>query len=466
MVFSSFTFLSLFLPVVLTLYYLLPSIKQKNLFLLASSLFFYGAGQPLALVYMLVLIAIVYSSALLLKELPIGFTRKALFIITLLFVFGGLFFFKYINFFVSIINSDILLHSIILPIGISFYTFQIASYLIDVYKGTLPQKNIFNLALYISMFPQLVAGPIVKYETISHQLTKREITLSNAYMGFKRFLIGLSKKIIIADTLAVSADRIFDAQIQSLSPSILWCGVLLYALQIYFDFSGYSDMAIGLGRMLGFKFLENFNYPYVSKSITEFWRRWHISLSSWFKEYVYIPLGGSRECLFKTIRNLLIVFLLTGIWHGAVYTFIIWGLWYGCFLVCEKVLKHIFKDVRVFKSKIMVPFYYAYTFFVILIGWVFFRSDTLTNAWLYIKGLFGMLNFSQSCGLNFYIANSGLAIMAIAMILSVGVGKKVIIYLENTKYSFVVDLFLILLLFLSVILLTIRSYNPFIYFRF
>ncbi len=342
MVFSSFTFLCCFLPFVLLGYFCCPNLKIKNLFLLISSCIFYGWVDVDYLKLMFFVIFITYIGALVVDSVISKIKKICFLLVFVLFVFAGLFYFKYFNFAIEIINDiyhkNIETWHLILPIGISFYTFQAVSYLVDVYRGAKPQKNFFNLALYISMFPQLVAGPIVKYQTVEKQLTERKHSLDNVYTGVQRFIIGLSKKILIADTLAMSVDKIFSTPIHELSFGIVWIGIIFYALQIYFDFSGYSDMAIGLGRVFGFKFLENFNYPYVSKSISEFWRRWHISLSSWFKEYVYIPLGGNKEGLRKTLRNLLIVFFLTGLWHGAEYTFVVWGLWHAFFIMAERLL--------------------------------------------------------------------------------------------------------------------------------
>lgn len=320
------------------------------------------------------------------------------------------------------------------------------------------------------MFPQLVAGPIIRYESIENKLTQRTHTLTDIYSGCQRFLMGLSKKIIIADSLAFSVDKIFNTPLHNLSVFILWVGILFYALQIYFDFSGYSDMAIGLGRIFGFKFLENFNYPYLSKSVTEFWRKWHISLSSWFKEYVYIPLGRNRNGLQKTLRNILIVFFLTGLWHGAEYTFILWGLWHAFFIMLEKIilsLKSFFNiSLNFTKSIYKIPLY-IYTAFIVLIGWVFFRAPNLNYAFLYLKGLFNQINFKPEFGPGYYFSSGSWIICAIGIFLAIGIGKKLIMATSHYKYfNICFDLFLLCSFFLSIVFLTSTSYSPFIYFRF
>ncbi len=474
MLFSSFTFLCYFLPIVLVGYFCCPTLKVKNLFLLFASCVFYGWGGAKYLFLMLSIILIAYFGAIWIAKSRFLWIKKIKFLLFLILLFVGLFYFKYFNFGIQILKDvfDKKIDSfyVILPIGISFYTFQSVSYLIDVYRGiVLPQKSFVNLALYISMFPQLVAGPIVKYQTVSVALTSRKHTIEDVYQGMCRFIMGLSKKILIADTLAFSVDKIFATPVSELSILILWFGIIFYALQIYFDFSGYSDMAIGLGRIFGFKFLENFNYPYSSTSITEFWRRWHISLSSWFKEYVYIPLGGSFKGLKKTLRNLLVVFFLTGLWHGAEYTFLVWGLWHGFFIMFEKIISNIklyicpWFVVRGFGKFFM----WIYMSLVVLIGWVFFRSKNLDHALLYIKGLLGDINFSPDLLLGYYVPQTTFIIFIIAVILSFGYGKKVILWMDSKLFTKVLkDIYVLLLLFLSIVFLTATSYSPFIYFRF
>ncbi|MBO7244378.1 MAG: MBOAT family protein [Alphaproteobacteria bacterium] len=476
MVFSSFTFLCYFLPFVLLGYFLCPSLKIKNLFLLGVSLIFYAWGEPKYLFVMVSVIFLSYVGALCIHQVKRHFYKKIVLFFFLILLFSSLFYFKYFNFTVQILTDIFHQHidfvKVILPIGISFYTFQAVSYVVDVYRGGIPQKGFLNLALYISMFPQLVAGPIVKYQTIEQQLTTREHTVNDVYEGILRFIMGLSKKILIADTLAVSVDKIFDTPVPELSFPVVWMGIIFYALQIYFDFSGYSDMAIGLGRVFGFKFLENFNYPYVSKSITEFWRRWHISLSSWFKEYVYISLGGSWQGLRKTLRNLLIVFFLTGLWHGAEYTFIVWGLWHGFFIMGEKIISKgliLFHLSRIFeKLKIILkPLLSIYTLLVIFIGWVFFRAKNMDSAILYIKALFNQIDFSPDFTLAYYVSGSAWIIFFISLLLAMGYGKKILDFSQKYQTTKILrDITLFLSFLLCIIFLTGSSYSPFIYFRF
>ena len=476
MVFSSFSFLCYFLPFVFVVYFSFRNINTKNLFLLAASLFFYAWNDPKYLLIMLLVIFATYFGSLCVYTCHKQILKKLFLVLFLILIFSFLFYFKYFNFLVKIFEDVGYkkgnLIEIILPIGISFYTFQAVSYLLDVYRGMRPQKNLSNLALYISLFPQLVAGPIVKYKTVAVALTERTHSIKNVYEGFVRFIIGLSKKILIADTLAMSVDKIFETPIQELSFSIVWVGIIFYAFQIYFDFSAYSDMAIGLGRVFGFKFLENFNYPYISKSITEFWRRWHISLSSWFKEYVYIPLGGSWYGLKKTLRNLLIVFFLTGLWHGAEYTFIAWGLWHGFFVMFEKIFLRIrklfsFKIGSLFFKTILNLFLRCYVFAVVLIGWVFFRADNIQDAILYLKAMCNKVSFTPDFYMGYYVSDGSWIVFSIAVILSLGFGKKCLNFMEKRFNTiFIRDMFLLFLLFLCVMFLTATSYSPFIYFHF
>ena len=465
MVFSSFTFLCYFLPLTLLGYYIIPNLKLRNLFLLIASVIFYAANDYKCLFYLFNIIFATYICALFISKETSGL-RKVFLLGGLVFIFGLLFYFKYTTFTLvtigELLQKNWIVSQIVMPIGISFYTFQAASYLIDVYRGGAVQKNFFNLALYISMFPQLVAGPIVRYDSIKNELTNRTHSIENIYLGFQRFLVGLGKKIIIADVLGLSVDRIFTTPVENLSVQIVWVGIIFYSLQIYFDFSAYSDMAIGLGKMLGFKFPENFNYPYIAKSISEFWRRWHISLSSWFKEYVYIPLGGNKKGLKRTCFNLMIVFLLTGIWHGANWTFILWGVWYGIFIVIEKcVFQYFHVKMNIFYSILAR----LYTLFVVIIGWVLFKSDSIEHAYRYIKALFGCIPFQQKFGIDYYVRPGCWMIAILAIVLSLGI-TRFIPLLKNRKINLVYDLFLFATLFLCILLLTANSYSPFIYFNF
>ncbi|MEI3251446.1 MAG: MBOAT family O-acyltransferase [Candidatus Gastranaerophilaceae bacterium] len=376
MLFSSLTFLFGFLPILLILYFIIKNRKYKNVVLLIFSLLFYAWGEPKYILLMLLTILIVYIFGILIdkfdreKKLTL---KKLSLILCIILVLGSLIFFKYSNFLIeninSIFNTKINLINVIMPIGISFYTFQILSYIIDLYNKKIKlQKNYFSLALYVSLFPQLIAGPIVRYETVEEEIDNRKETKKDVIAGTKRFIIGLSKKVIIANQMALLADLIFNKHNGSYGTSIIWLGTLAYTLQIYFDFSGYSDMAIGLGRIFGFHFLENFDYPYISKSVTEFWRRWHISLSTWFRDYVYIPLGGNRVNKFKWIRNIILVWLLTGLWHGAAWNFIIWGIYYGLLLLFEKLF------LNKLLNKLPSIINWLYTFIIVMIGWMIFNQ--------------------------------------------------------------------------------------------
>ena len=461
MVFSTPIFLFLFLPAVLVLNYIIPKkyIAAKNVVLLIASLFFYAWGEPKNVLLMLLSIAVNYVCGLLLGKFDSDEKkRKVVLWASVVFNLGLLFFFKYFNFVTGGIFP-----AIKLPIGISFFTFQIMSYTIDVYRRSVePQKSLLKLALYISLFPQLIAGPIVRYIDVEKQLTYRECTAEKTARGMIRFSMGLAKKVIVSNTVAAICDGIFGST-NTVPAFTAWVGVICYALQIYFDFSGYSDMAIGMGHMLGFDFLENFNYPYVSCSVQEFWRRWHISLSSWFRDYLYIPLGGNRRGKVRTYINLIIVFACTGLWHGASFSFIVWGLWHGLFLVIERLG---FKKVL---DKLPKFIGWIYTMLVVLVGWVFFRADTLSAAMKYLGEMFsfsgGVANgMAQFDNLSFIIT-------VIAIILCTPVYQFLKGKLEKTevgkKAAFVIGAVLATGLFiLSVIFLTGSGYNPFIYFRF
>lgn len=461
MVFSTPIFLFLFLPAVLVLNYIIPKkyIAAKNVVLLIASLFFYAWGEPKNVLLMLLSIAVNYVCGLLLGRFDSDEKkRKVVLWASVVFNLGLLFFFKYFSF-----VTGGLFPVIKLPIGISFFTFQIMSYTIDVYRRSVePQKSLLKLALYISLFPQLIAGPIVRYIDVEKQLTYRECTAEKTARGMIRFSMGLAKKVIVSNTVAAICDGIFGST-NTVPAFTAWVGVICYALQIYFDFSGYSDMAIGMGHMLGFDFLENFNYPYVSCSVQEFWRRWHISLSSWFRDYLYIPLGGNRRGKVRTYINLIIVFACTGLWHGASFSFIVWGLWHGLFLVIERLG---FKKVL---DKLPKFIGWIYTMLVVLVGWVFFRADTLSAAMKYLGEMFsfsgGVANgMAQFDNLSFIIT-------VIAIILCTPVYQFLKGKLEKTevgkKAAFVIGAVLATGLFiLSVIFLTGSGYNPFIYFRF
>lgn len=474
MLFSSTTFIYLFLPAVLFGYYVLFRWKRslQNIFLLLVSLFFYAWGEPKFVLIMIASIICNWLFGLLVnnfKNTEKVVAAKIIVALTCVMNLGLLFVFKYLNFttdtICSIFNIDSTLPTIALPIGISFFTFQAMSYVIDVYRGNGGvQKNILNVGLYISFFPQLIAGPIVRYETVADQILNRKETFNDFFDGFGRFIIGLSKKVILANSFAIVADRYFDgvAVGETLSVTSAWLGAIMYTLQIFFDFSGYSDMAIGLGKMFGFHFLENFDYPYISKSITEFWRRWHISLGSWFRDYVYIPLGGSRVNKHRLVFNLFVVWLLTGIWHGANWTFVVWGLMYFVLLTMEKLTgldKKQGKTLNVFK--------WIYTILFVVLGWVIFRSNSLASALVYIKSMFGLSGnvFTDDIFTGYFLQNVVLLIIGIMVCTPLLRLVK-----EKTKTNYITEIiyivFMVTLFIICVSSLVSSSYNPFIYFNF
>lgn len=462
MVFTSINFLYYFLPTVLILYFIVPK-KYKNLLLLISSLLFYFYGEPKYIILMIIEIVLAYFEARLIEK----YKSKEIFIFSIFIHVLLLCIFKYTNFLITningIFNTNISLLNIVLPIGISFYTFQIISYLVDVYKEKVKaQKNFISLATYVSLFPQLIAGPIVRYETINDELDNRKQTFNDFSSGISRFIIGLSKKVLIANVLG----ELCNIFILSNEKTVLfyWIYGISYSLQIYFDFSAYSDMAIGLGRMFGFHFMENFDYPYISKSITEFWRRWHISLSSWFKDYVYIPFGGSREGTFKLIRNILIVWLLTGLWHGSEWTFILWGMFIGILLVIEKLLlnKYIEKLPSIVRR--------IYTLFIIMISFIIFSGSNINESFNNIVGLFNFSNPFINKFTIHYLKDYGL-VLIIAIFLSTPILKNTIIKLkENKKINNIINILDIIVLLILLVIVTSylidSSYNPFLYFRF
>ena len=466
MVFSSMIFIWVFLPILFLIYFIVPK-KFKNIVLLIFSLLFYAWGEPIYILLMLFSIVINYFLGLFIDKYKKQ--RKLFFIIDVIFNISLLGYFKYFNFFAININAifgnELLsLRNIMLPIGISFYTFQILSYIIDLYRKEINvQRNIINLALYISFFPQLIAGPIVKYKDIEKEINDRKVDIDLFSYGIKRFVYGLGKKVIIANYLAYVVDKIYGLSINNLNTPLVWLAAILYTLQIYYDFSGYSDMAIGLGRMFGFHFKENFNYPYIASSITDFWRRWHISLSTWFKEYVYIPLGGNRKGKERTYINLIIVFFLTGLWHGANYNFIIWGLFHGLFILIERVFLKKYLDNNKFKV-----INYIYTLLIVIIGWVFFRIEDLNMALDIIKLMFSF-NFNTVYIILPQIINIKTLIIIMLSILLSGplqlLFKKIKIDITNMN-SFFEILFIIAILFISTMELVSGTYNPFIYFRF
>ncbi|MEW6599814.1 MAG: MBOAT family O-acyltransferase [Nitrospirota bacterium] len=469
MLFTSEIFIFLFLPLVIICNFVLSE-KHRNFLLLLASLFFYAWGEPVFVFLMIASITINYFFGILLEK---DGNKKILLGLSVSFNLALLIFFKYTNFIVENINNLLIFYGINkiefyyvkLPIGISFFTFHILSYIIDVYrKDVSAQKNPLDLGLYISFFPQLIAGPIVRYHDIAHQLKHRFITNEKVIYGIKRFIIGFAKKIVIANSMGHIADKIFALEASNITCSVSWIGAICYSLQIYYDFSGYSEMAIGLARIFGFHFLENFNYPYFSQSIKEFWRRWHISLSSWFRDYLYIPIGGSRNGKGKTYRNLLIVFLLCGLWHGSSWNFIIWGLFHGFFLVLERT------RFGIFIGNMWQPFRHIYALFVVITGWVFFRADNLTHALNYLKNMFGMGHATSSLKVSMFLTNETPIILIIALIGMIPVipnlAKALYRYSQKESFFYVEASLHLTIFFISITWLINSSYNPFIYFRF
>jgi len=468
MVFSSSIFLFFFLPLVIIGHYLLRE-KYRVYFLLFASLFFYAWGEPRYVLVMLLSIAINYTFGILIdKAFANKSLAKTLLVLSIALNLGILFYFKYLDFSLSAINGIFYTgyeyKDIIMPIGISFFTFQGMSYVIDLYWRKVDvQKNPAKLAFFISFFPQLIAGPIVRYIDIRDQIDRRAVSADNFAAGARRFVIGLAKKVIIANNVGEVVDLIFALPVSETAHATAWLGVICYSFQIYFDFSGYSDMAIGLGKIFGFRFLENFNYPYISKTVTEFWRRWHISLSSWFRDYVYIPLGGNRKG--NVYVNLILVFALTGFWHGADFQFLVWGLWHGLFLLIERLFR-----MREVQDKKFVPLRYALTMMVVLIGWVFFRSPGLPHALNYLGLMFGLVQ-PESVGftVSYYLGPKLIFMLCLAAFASTPALKLFYNFLKNwggVVAKQTISVLVLVLLFVCMVFVTASSYNPFIYFRF
>ena len=465
MLFSSLTFLFVFLPLTIALYFIVKD-KYKNFILLIASLIFYAWGEPKYIVLMLLSIIINYFLAIAIDKSKTS-KRKLLLIITVLVNLGALFVFKYLDF--AIVNFNFLFKTnlscrhLILPIGISFYTFQILSYVIDVYrKKVAVQKNIFTLGTYIALFPQLIAGPIVRYSDVKKQLVSRKHSLEKFCDGFRRFILGFVKKVLIANNVAIIADSVFNAPSEvALTPVVIIVALIAYTLQIYYDFSGYSDMAIGLGKIFGFDFNENFNYPYSATSITDFWKRWHISLTTWFKDYLYIPLGGNRCSKIKWIRNFLVVWLLTGLWHGASWNFILWGVFYAIILLTEKQFLHKYIE--------KLPRFLAWLlmFTVVNIGWLIFRVENMGDLRLIITSFFSPTGtLSDFISNNFSIVPYYIFVI-IGLVFMFPISKKIVSKLLSYRYGrLALDIILCLLYVLCIFALINSSYNPFIYFRF
>jgi len=470
MLFSSLVFLWFFLPAAVFLYYLAPGRNAKNIVLFAASLIFYGWGGPRYLLLVLLTALLCYAAGLCidaagertaLKKLSVG--------VFVLITLGILGYFKYYNFFAAtagrLAGKELFpLRDIVLPLGISFYTFQAISYVVDVYRGKSPaQKNLFHMALYLFLFPQILSGPIIKYHQVAGQLTNRNETISMQFYGIKRFVYGLAKKVLLANTFGQSVDYIMGVPSGQMGTLTAWLAVILYTLQIYYDFSGYSDMAIGLGRIFGFYYEENFNYPYLSSSITEFWRRWHISLSTWFRDYLYIPLGGNRKGLGRTCVNLFIVFLATGLWHGASMTFIIWGIYHGLFILSERLwLK------KVLDRNPVKFLNHLYAMVVVVFGWLLFRAPSMTYAIDLAKAMIRPSKGLWNAGL---FANNKILFLAVLGILLCGPVQALfprfrnhIFDEENVSYGDIAVM--IVLLFLSTMVVVSSTYTAFIYFQF
>ena len=475
LLFTSLEFLLTFLPGTLAVYFLLPK-KARNYWLLLVSLFFYTWGAPKFAVFLVGSIVFNYGMALLIDKIPAGRLRKALLAAAVLGNLSILFVFKYMNFVTSVLRGWFpVLAGIIpqtdfrLPIGISFFTFQALSYVVDVYRGTVAvQKNPAYVGLYISFFPQLIAGPIVRYTTIAEDIENRTITFDGFSRGVMRFLYGFNRKMLLANVLAKAADAAFAAS--DLSVAMAWLGSICYTLQIYFDFSGYSEMAIGMGRMFGFRFLENFNYPYISKTVTEFWRRWHISLGSWFRDYVYFPLGGSRvKTKGRLVFNLAVVWLATGIWHGANWTFLLWGCLYGLIIIAEKLLN---LPKRLPAHRVAAAAYQILTMLAVVVGWVLFRADNLSAAGNYLMTMFGLNGAALTDSLAAFYFREYLVPLTAGIVCSTPLFR----WLHEKAaargpvwengYELCDGLVQLLLFAVGLSCLVMNAHNPFIYFNF
>ena len=468
MVFSSLVFLFRFLPIFLICYFIIPEkyIKWRNLVLFLFSLVFYAWGEPVYICFMLLSTIFDYINGLLIEKLGVGSKgSKIVLIVSLIGNLGLLGVFKYADFFLSTINglfgTNIELLGLALPIGISFYTFQTLSYTIDVYRGVVPaEHNIISFGAYVSMFPQLIAGPIVQFKTVAKELNERIHSMDNTYVGIRIFIIGFAKKVFLANNIVFICSEIL-SNYQNSSVLTMWLGIVCFGLQIYFDFSGYSDMAIGLGKIMGFNFLENFNYPYISKSITEFWRRWHISLGSWFRDNVYIPLGGNRKGFARQILNLAIVWFLTGFWHGSYWNYILWGVYYGALIIIEKLFLLKWLEKHNVISHI-------YTIFLVLIGWALFAIEDFGILCTYMAGMFGgsSIGFVDNQFI-YYLQNYGVLLL-LGIIAAICPLKQHYHILKAQHHWIKVpeNVFLIILFIICLALLVNSTYNPFLYFRF
>ena len=451
MVFSSTLFLFVFIPVFFLLYFISPS-KIKNIILLIGSLIFYAWGEPIYISLMIFSTISDFFHGKLIEKYR-GTTKSKIFLISGLIInLLMLGFFKYSDFLIGIINgifnTSIPFLNLPLPIGISFYTFQTMSYDIEVYRGQCKaQKNILDFAVFVTMFPQLVAGPIVNYSQVENELANRESNIDNIYYGINRFIIGLCKKVLLANNIGIVWTEISLKNFSELSMLTAWLGILAFTFQIYFDFSGYSDMAIGLGKILGFNFPENFNFPYIAKTVTDFWRRWHITLSSWFRDNVYIPLGGNRK---HQLRNIFIVWCLTGLWHGAAFNFVLWGLWFGTILIIEK------KFLLKYFEKIPGIFQHIYTMLIVIIGWVFFSVENIKDIFVYLGKMFAFNNIIDNYSI--YVVLNYFIIFILCILFSAPILK-----IKNKNIVSVINCILFII---CIAYIVSASYNPFLYFRF
>ena len=468
MLFSSIVFLFTFLPVTLLVYYLVPG-RLKNIVLLLASLVFYAWGEPVYVILMVLSILFNYVSGIdIERNLENPFKAKQSLVIAVAVNLLILGFFKYYGFLIESLNAvlpvELPYKELALPIGISFYTFQTLSYIIDVYRGKVQvQKNLISFGVYVTMFPQLIAGPIVKYSDVEMQLRDRNITMEKFGDGAIYFVRGLAKKVLIANMTGLVFTKVSAITFSEMSVLTAWIGGIAYTFQIYFDFSGYSDMAVGLGKMLGFEFMKNFDYPYLSKSITEFWRRWHISLGTWFREYVYIPLGGNRKGKEQTILNLMIVWFLTGLWHGASWNFVMWGMYYGILLIIEKFM------IGDRLEKVPGMFRHLYSLLFVMIGWVFFFSPTLGFAWKYLGVMFGVGAKTVVDSMGIYLLITNLALFAIAAVGSTAKVHEIFGRIVYGGYKVRAVLACVIyagMFLLSIAYLVTETYNPFLYFRF
>ena len=470
MVFSSFVFLLVFFLVVLAIYFVVPG-RIRNLVLMLASLLFYAWGEPIYVCIMLFSTVFDYTNGRLIEKFknenrPVA--AKVTLVIDMIGNLGILGFFKYADFVIENVNAitgaGIELLQIALPIGISFYTFQTMSYTIDVYRGQVPAaRNILDFGTYVTLFPQLIAGPIVQYKTVAEELTNRKFNIDDFSEGAWRFVIGMAKKVILANQIGALFTTI--SGMSEMSTATAWLGAIAYSFQIYFDFSGYSDMAIGLGRMFGFHFLENFDHPYISSSITEFWRRWHISLSSWFREYVYIPLGGNRKGLKRQLVNIAIVWMLTGLWHGASWNFVLWGVYYGVLLMIEKIflLKWLEKIPRLFR--------HMYCLFLVVIGWTIFAQTDFAVLGEYLQTMFGAGGVLVDSTFIYHLSCNAVLLVVLCLCSVdykplVAKCKKLSTFMQSSAYDVVRSVIMVVLMAVCFAFLVGDSYNPFLYFRF